>query len=433
MTDEPRASTGRALRTVAVVAVAALFAAGCASEDDAPEPESDDLPSATTVHEAPTITVTDEAPVTSTTTTTLAPIPQPLEISDPLTRCVGSGGHAAAGFLAVLSGTERGGLYEPVVSGGDGSCERIKVAWDEIRQTETARANEGHYPCEYPAVHNDPQSETQTDYRLGQQQQTGAILVGCWPRLLTTGPSENRLTDPDAEAHRLWNLEGFWILPPNDPLMVSVLYDCYQGALEGPPPDWDAAGDWFDIPMCNSHLRRFGNPVRDFGVSPACAANMYALGAVERQQHGHIFEEYPYEDGSGSFANYAGSYSWAACPTTATQLLANSMSDATYSERCEAVVDAAANEHTDTLAANGGTDRGHVLAIVKSMFCEDGTRQTIRDNGHDYQAFVPDWHDPYGGFVALWMPPEGSVCYESAMLSAAARATRGTWARVLYC
>ena len=203
MADEPRSSTGRTLLTIAVVAVASLIAAACASEetneqepaapgtaasiqesevvaattstvavhaDELPSAataaavHADELPSATTAASEQQTTVPDEAPATSTTTTTVAPLIRPLVISDTLTRCVGLDYDAAAGHLAVLAGTDADGFYEPVVSGGADSCEQIKVAWDEIRKTETTRANEGQYPCEYAAAYNYRLDQTLTDY-----------------------------------------------------------------------------------------------------------------------------------------------------------------------------------------------------------------------------------------------------------------------------
>ena len=85
---------------------------------------------------------------------------------------------------------------------------------------------------------------------------------------------------PDEEALRLWNREGFWINPPNDPPMVEALYDCYRDALQGPPPGMGvtrrtAHGSAVQ-PTATRVLNNFGNPVRSLGVTPQCAAEQFA-------------------------------------------------------------------------------------------------------------------------------------------------------------
>ena len=358
-------------------------------------------------------------------------------VSEPLERCATD--WYGAGQMSVLVGTTADGFYEPVVViGGAGACEQIKAAWDDIRAAEATRIAEGQYPCEYAAAYNYwPLDEVQTN--------GPAMLVGCWPRILRPGDvySTGRRADPDQEALRLWNREGFWILPPNDPPMIEALYGCYRDALQGPPPGWEPAtpaGGWVTVNVCNSRLDAYGNPVRSLGVTPACAAEQYAGRIAERKAVGFIGKEFPWEDGTGSAVEYDGDYSWANCATSASRLLDGHPAESgTYSQRCEAVVDAAAGVSTfhtlETwqLAQNANTTVDRVIAVVKAMFCEDGTRDTVRGQGRAYQAFVPHWVDSYADFVALWMPPEGSVCYEAAILEAARKATHGAWGRVLYC
>ena len=127
---------------------------------------------------------------------------------------------------------------------------------------------------------------------------------------------------------------------------------------------------------------------------------------------------------------YAGDFSWANCSTSASRLLPEGLN--TYSERCESVIDASADSTTDQLAEAADVERDQVIAVVKTMFC-DGTKQSLREHSQPYQDFVPHWTQSYGNFVADWTPPEGSVCYEAAMLVAAQKAVTGRWMRVLYC
>ena len=349
--------------------------------------------------------------------------PAPLEpISEPLTRCATN--RLGAGRVSVLAGTTADGFYEPVVTGGADSCERIMAWWDEIRLVEARRIADGQYPCEYAAAY---------DYYPIETRSNGpAMLVGCWPRVMLAGANGIADKDPDpaAEAKRLWNREGFWMMPPNHPAIVEAIFDCYRDALEGPPPGWTspAGGEWTSVIFCNSILSSYGNPVRELGVTPECAAQQITGKVSERKARGAVSEEV--QQGAGSYLIYAGDFSWANCSTSASRVLPEGLN--TYSERCEAVIDASANPATDQLAEAGGVGRDQVIAVVKAMFC-DGTDQSVRDHADQYQAFVPDWLESYGIFVADWTPAEGSVCYEAAMLVAAQQAVTGQWMRVLYC
>ena len=337
-----------------------------------------------------------------------------------MTRCAPAGWYGAT-RVSVLAGTTADGFYEPVVTGGADSCERIKAWWDEIRLAEADRIAGGQYPCEYAAAYN--------YWPLRTMQTNGAaMLVGCWPRLLLPGKNGIADKDPDpaAETYRLWNREGFWILPPNYPVLVEALFGCYRDALEGPPPGWTspAGGEWILVDFCNGMLSRYGSPVRDLGVAPACAARQIDGLVSERKARGFVGENLL------SHRVYAGDFSWANCSTSASRLLPEGLN--TYSERCEAVIDASANSATDQLAEAANAGRDQVIAVVKSMFC-DGTVQTLRDHAGQYQDFVPQWTRSYANFVADWLPIEGSVCYEAVLLVAAQKAVTGQWMRVLYC
>ena len=331
-----------------------------------------------------------------------------------------------SGHVAALVGTTEGGTYRPIVRGGADSCERIKTWFDEARQAEADRINRGDYPCEYTAPY---------DYWPRARQTAGpGLLVGCWPRVLYTSTA-HKLPDPDDEAVRLWRREGWQIMPPNHPVLIDALWDCYRDALEGPPPGWTPSDpsriEWTEVWICNAFINAFGNPVRGLGVTPECAAEQLRGGVVERRTHGSITVEVPRHSGEGTSTVYAGDWSWANCPTSASRLLSGD--EASYRERCEAVVDASAGYETDLLADAGGVDRGEVIEVVKDMFCADGTKRTLREQGERYQGFVPYWTQPAGEFVAYWTPGEGAVCYEAAMLVAAHLATSGRWTRVLFC
>ena len=365
-------------------------------------------PAPVTTEPAPV--TTEPAPVTTepAPTTTEPPEPAVAAVSAPLERCAAPGSPGAT-RVSVLAGTTAEGFYEPVVQGGEDSCERIKAWWDQIRQAEAERIAEGQYPCEYTAAYNYwPHLEKQTN--------GPAILAGCWPRRVDSGPYKG--PDPAAETYRLWFMEGYSITPPNHPALVEALYDCYRDALQGPPPGWSPpeGGEWVAVQLCPAMLDAYGIAVRDLGVAPQCAAQQMRGKVAERKQRGYVRQTL------GEASIYGGDFSWANCPTSASRLLAEGSS--TYSERCDAVVDATATPDADIDA--------EVVTVVKAMFCGD-TKQALRDLAADYQPFVPQWTQSYGDFVWFWTPLEGSLCYEAGMLVAAQKAVTSEWTRVINC
>ena len=328
--------------------------------------------------------------------------PEPVaRISEPLRRCAPPGSRGAT-RVSVLTGTTAEGFYEPVVEGGEGSCEQIVSWWEQVTHAEAQRIADGHYPCEYQAAYN--------YWPLTARVNGPAMLVGCWPRLLHSGVA---VDDPEEEAARLLHVEGHSVMPPNHPALVEALYDCYRESLEGPPPDWasPAGGFWVPVPRCNGLLTAYGNPVRYFRVTPECAAKQYADRIEERKARGTL--------SGGPDIGYQGDFSWSNCPTRASRLLAEGLD--TYAERCEAVIDASVGSDTDRTAEGHGLSRSEYVAAIKAMYC-DGTKDTLRS----YPQFGGEW-------VASWLPREPAVCFEAAMLVAAHRAATGRWARVGAC
>ena len=366
-------------------------------------------------------------------------------ISSPLERCTNSYGRGRASVLTGYASPHperdlfpgQGGfsVYEPVRGSSDVvdprrlSCDEIMLWWDELRLAEGERIAGGVYPCEYAAAYE--------YWPLSVQSNGPALLVGCWPRVFQPGglDSNGRLDDPGAERLRLWRMEGNVIFPPNHPVLVEALFGCYRDYLQGPPPGWSAGGEWPTVTFCNFLLGGFGNAVRDLGVAPECAAEMFAKQVEERKTRGIVVEDLPNKSRTGTFLEYAGDYSWAECPTGASRLIPAGASG--WTERCEAVVDRSVGGATDEMAEVAGTDRAEVVKVVKAMFCVDGTRQTLFAEGPAYSKFRPDWNTPSGndyyGFVYNWTPAEGSVCHGAAMLAAAQKAVQGSWMRIRYC
>ena len=273
-------------------------------------------------------------------------------------------------------------------------------------------SREGQYPCEHGAAYN---------YRRDERINGPALLAGCWPRLMYAVGEEFRLDDPAEEAARLRDVEGSHISPPNHPAFVEALYGCYRDALQGPPAGWTpptAAGEWPTIPFCHAVLYGFGGPVRYMGVAPECAAWQYSARIEERKTRGRIGADY------GGATIYAGDFSWANCETHASLLLPETMRAAPFAERCEAVIDFSAatySDATDSAAERFGLARAEYIAETKAMYCE-GSRDHLRN----YPQFHGEW-------VASWLPPDGTICFEAALLNAARTATYDKGTRVKFC
>ena len=150
------------------------------------------------------------------------------------------------------------------------------------------------------------------------------------------------------------------------------------------------------------------------GVSAECAAEQIIGRIQERKTRGWVSADY------GGVSAYAGDFSWANCETKAHRLIPYELD--TFVERCEAVIDNAVRpEQTDATAEKHGLSRAEYLAEIKAMHCE-GSRDHLRN----YPQFHGDW-------VAGWLPLEGSVCWESALLNAARTAAYGKGTRVKFC
>ena len=338
-------------------------------------------------------------------------------VAEPMTRCASDTGWYGAGRVSVYVGTAADGFYEPVVEGGEGSCERIKAWWDEITRAEAQRIAEGQYPCEHGAAY---------DWWNGLDVNGPALLAGCWPRLLDGTDRQFRLDDPDEEATRINHLEGSYILPPNHPAMVEALYGCYRDALQGPPVGWTSpsGGAWVTPILCHYYLDNFGPPVRHMGVTAECAAEQLSERIEERKTRGYVGRDYPTLSGDSTTNRYAGEHSWANCETHASRLLPDAMRAAPFRQRCEAVIDAAAAvwpEQTDAAARLYGLTAAEYIAQTKDMYCE-GSRTHLLN--------YPQFH---GRWVASWLPLDGTVCWEAALMEAARQAVYEEGLRVAFC
>ena len=123
-------------------------------------------------------------------------------------------------------------------------------------------------------------------------------------------------------------------------------------------------------------------------------------------------------------AQYAGDFSWANCETHASRLLPETMRAAPFAERCETVIDlsAAADAAATAAAAERyGLAVAEYVAETKAMYCE-GSRDHLRG----YPQFHGEW-------VASWLPPEGTVCWEAALLEAARTAVYDQGTKVEFC
>ena len=404
-------------------------------------------PAATTTTLAPPTTTTTAPPATTTTaapaptTTTTVPEPEPAEdpeefpatvltygpgweLSEPLDRCLKGGGWAGD-RLSVVAGTTAGGWYAPVVSNADSDpCERIMEHWEVLRAAETDRIVTGQYPCEYPAAY---------DYWPTDTQYNGpALFVGCLPVVFEPSVDE-RLDDQAAEAERLRLIARTRAWPPNYPEIVEALWACYRDAVQGPPTGWSSpSGAWPSIGRCHLIMNAFGPAVRNLGVSPACAAEQMIGRIAEYKEQGVVFHTVVgHVDGPVTWQDYSGDWSWVNCATSATRLVPDTGS---FTERCTAVIDAS---HLDAaqLAGRRGLTTEHVVEIVKTVFCDTDTsnRALIERSDLHYQSLKPSWTSSYGDYIAHALPGEGSLCRNTALLSAAVAALRGGWIVILSC
>ncbi len=95
---------------------------------------------------------------------------------------------------------------------------------------------------------------------------------------------------------------------------------------------------------------------------------------------------------------------------TPSRLIPAEPADAPFRQRCEAMVDAAADTRTDTVAARGGGTRADLIAVVKAMYC-DGTREAVRQRTPKLQTYLPkgwivDYYVPAANII--W-PDEGAL------------------------
>ena len=340
------------------------------------------------------------------------PEPEPAAwlVGEPLEQCASDVGWYGAGRVSVLAGTTAAGYYEPVVRGGSDSCERIKAWWGEITAGEAERMWQGQYPCEYASASSDWE---------GYPDANGpALLAGCWPRLLEGG-HEKALRD---KGYDTAHVENNYILPPNEPPLVAALYGCYRDALSGPPPGWTSpgGGEWMTVHFCPLPLTDLGNPVRYLGVTAECAAEQYTGQVAEHKARDRA--ELVRDGERGLY--YVGDYSWANCETHADRLLPAELRTASFRQRCEAVIDAAAREDenaADAAAEGYGLSRADYLAEMKAMHCA-GTAENLKQ----YPQFHGEW-------VVSWLPQEGSVCFQAALLNAARTAVYDQATKAKFC
>ena len=346
--------------------------------------------------------------------------PEPPRAPDSLPRCTESYG---AGRVRVLAGTTGGGTYDLVAAGEPDACERIKSWFTQAVEAQRRQAADGHFPCEYDGP-DDLWAEVAPP-------PDPAVLVGCWPTLLpdplTRAKLAEILTDGGSRSEALAYAQGSYILPPNSGEMIEALWGCYHDALAGPSDDWQGSIDrWPTVNFCNGVLSSFGNPIRNLDVSPACAARQYTDGIAEFKERGTAVTETRTAASGNPVPVYAGAFSWSNCDTVADRLLwaTDIAAGATFAERCAAVIDTAVHAGQDTAAeaaAVYGLSLEGYIDGLKDTFCA-GTVAGLKAH--------PEFHGPW---VATWLPPEGAVCWEKALLNAAAEAVYDRPVRVPLC
>ena len=335
--------------------------------------------------------------------------PEPPRAPDVLPRCTTSYG---AGRVRVLAGTTGGGYYDLVAAGEPDACERIKSWFTQALNNERRKAEEGHYPCEYDGPDD--------IWIAGDLNPDPAVLVGCWPTVLPDPQTRAQIAEGialgESRAEALAVAQRASTLPPNSRAMIEALWNCYHDALAGPPDGWQGNIDqWPTVSFCNAGLSNFGNPVRNLGVSPGCAASRYSSRTDEFKEHGtDLAETLP--GISRPVSVYAGAFSWVGCETRADRLLGANPgvgAGAPFAERCAAIIDAAAQAAQSAAAAAAAVyslSMGDYIDAMKDMFCA-GTAAGLKAH--------PEFHGPW---AADALPPEGSVCFEKALLNAAAQA-----------
>ena len=384
----------------------------------------------------------DPATATTTTSTTTTSVPAAADrVAPPLQRCSqpGERGH---GRLSVLIGFPAADpVYEAVARGEDNSCELIMEWWDDITKLEAERSNRGDYPCEYPMRYNFYDAVAPDLSWNGPP-----LLVQCWPRMTAR---KFQVSDPDLHA-AVADIMDYKAAPPATRPMLEALWYCYrsyvQGADPGKPGTYATTPNW-----CNEKLPYVGPAVRFAGVTPECAARMY-IGQVNElinDEGNNGGNSLPVDSNN----QYAGDYSWGNCSTTASRLIPADLADAPFRQRCEVMLDAAADERTDAVAARGGGTRADVIAVVKAMYC-GGTREGVRQHAPKLQKYLPEnwkrdywraseviWGDDistdrsFGYLARYWAGVQGTPCFEAAMLVNARHAVLegNPFSKVKYC
>lgn len=354
------------------------------------------------------------------------PEPEPEPAPSLLPRCTEGSG---AGRVRVLTGTTGGGAYSLEVDGGPDACERIKTWFTEALTAQRQNAAGGYFPCEY-----DGPDDLWTDTAPPPDP---AVLVGCWPTVLATAQKRaqiaKRLAIGESRPEALAWAQGHSTLPPNNREMIEALWGCYHEALAGPPVGYQGDVDrWPTVNFCNGALNNWGNPVRNIniGVDPACAAEHYSAGIEEFKERGTAVVETLTGNTGKQVGVYAGAFSWANCETRADRLLGfdpDVGTDAPFAERCAVVVAASAHD------GDGDPDWA---AQVEDAFCGGtGGQRTahLTDTADRLGWPLADDGANRGAWIASWLVPEGSVCYEKALLNAAAASVYRRAVKVQRC
>ncbi len=377
----------------------------------------------------------------------LPPTPEEIgRIAEPLERC------SPTRLSALVGSANSPDRYVPVAQGEPNSCEFIMSWWDEVTRLEYERAERGDHPCEYDAPASTANYKGEQDNSRSEWNGT-PLFVQCWPKFqggfLFKQDFDLKETNP-TQYENMLDLLSFEILPPSTMSMLYGLWYCYRSYVQGPEPGSESAM----VPhMCEWALSKYGPAVRYGGVDDDCATAMY-LGRIDEM----LAKGGPSLSGNGLYADgyYQGDYSWGNCSTTASRLIPAELADAPYSQRCEAMVDAAADERTDAVAARGGGTRADVVAVVKAMYCERSeTDEIVAQHAPKFHKYLPEnwerdywrasdaiWGDDhpiidrtFSSLAGWWSGGGLPACHEAAMLVNAHHAvTQGTpISKVLFC